>query len=209
MTAAVSEPALIAILRGVTPEEVLEVGAAVYGAGFRTIEVPLNSPEPLRSIERLARRFGDCLVGAGTVLDATQVLAVHSAGGRLVVAPDLEPDVLRAGLEHDMLVIPGVATPTEALRAIRLGATHLKLFPAEGIAPAVVRAWRSVLPGNIALFPVGGITPERMGPYLEAGANGFGLGSALYRAGDAAAAVGERALRFVAAWQALHGRFVA
>ena len=209
MTAAVAEPALIAILRGVTPEQALEVGAAVYAAGFRTIEVPLNSPQPLRSIERLAQRFGDCLIGAGTVLDAAQVLAVHSAGGRLVVAPDLEPDVVRASLEHDMLVIPGVATPTEALRAIRLGATHLKLFPAEGIAPAVVRAWRSVLPENVALFPVGGITPERMGPYLEAGANGFGLGSALYRAGDAAAAVGERALRFVAAWQALHGRFVA
>jgi 2-dehydro-3-deoxyphosphogalactonate aldolase len=209
MTAAVAEPALIAILRGVTPEEALAVGDAAYGAGFRTIEVPLNSPQPLRSIERLAQRFGDCLVGAGTVLDASQVRAVHSAGGRLVVAPDLEPDVVRASLDLGMLVIPGVATPTEALRAIRLGATHLKLFPAEGIAPAVVRAWRSVLPESVALFPVGGITPERMGPYLEAGANGFGLGSALYRAGDAASAVGERALRFVAAWQALHGRFVA
>jgi 2-dehydro-3-deoxyphosphogalactonate aldolase len=193
----------------VRPEEALEVGDAAYGAGFRTIEVPLNSPQPLRSIERLAQRFGDCLVGAGTVLDASQVRAVHSAGGRLVVAPDLEPDVVRASLDLGMLVIPGVATPTEALRAIRLGATHLKLFPAEGIAPAVVRAWRSVLPESVALFPVGGITPERMGPYLEAGANGFGLGSALYRAGDAASAVGERALRFVAAWQALHGRFVA
>ena len=209
MSAAVAEPALIAILRGVRPDEALEVGDAAYGAGFRTIEVPLNSPQPLRSIERLAQRFGDCLVGAGTVLDASQVRAVHSAGGRLVVAPDLEPDVVRASLDLGMLVIPGVATPTEALRAIRLGATHLKLFPAEGIAPAVVRAWRSVLPESVALFPVGGITPERMGPYLEAGANGFGLGSALYRAGDAASAVGERALRFVAAWQALHGRFVA
>ena len=209
MSPVVAEPALIAILRGVRPEEALEVGDAAYGAGFRTIEVPLNSPQPLRSIERLAQRFGDCLVGAGTVLDAKQVRAVHSAGGRLVVAPDLEPDVVRASLDLGMLVIPGVATPTEALRAIRLGATHLKLFPAEGIAPAVVRAWRSVLPESVALFPVGGITPERMGPYLEAGANGFGLGSALYRAGDAASAVGERALRFVAAWQALHGRFVA
>ena len=209
MSAAVAEPALIAILRGVRPDEALEVGDAAYGAGFRTIEVPLNSPQPLRSIERLAQRFGDCLVGAGTVLDASQVRAVHSAGARLVVAPDLEPDVVRASLDLGMLVIPGVATPTEALRAIRLGATHLKLFPAEGIAPAVVRAWRSVLPESVALFPVGGITPERMGPYLEAGANGFGLGSALYRAGDAASAVGERALRFVAAWQALHGRFVA
>ncbi len=209
MPAVVAEPALIAILRGVEPESAREVADAVYGAGFRTIEVPLNSPRPLRSIERIAQRFGDCLVGAGTVLDAKQVREVHAAGARLVVAPNLDPEVVAASLELDMTVIPGVATPTEALRAIRLGATSLKLFPAEAIAPVVVRAWRSVLPRDTALIPVGGITPEKMGPYLEAGANGFGLGSALYRAGDSAATVGERALRFVAAWQALHGRFVA
>lgn len=209
MPAVVAEPALIAILRGVAPEDACEVADAVYGAGFRTIEVPLNSPQPLRSIERIARRFGDCLVGAGTVLEAKRVREVHAAGARLVVAPNLDPEVVAASLELDMTVVPGVATPTEALRAIRLGATSLKLFPAEAIAPAVVRAWRSVLPRDTALIPVGGITPDRMGPYLEAGANGFGLGSALYRAGDAAATVGERALRFVAAWQALHGRFVA
>ena len=209
MSAGIAEPALIAILRGVTPPDCCEIADAIYAAGFRTIEVPLNSPEPLRSIERLAARFGDCLVGAGTVLDAAQVPAIHAAGARLVVAPNMNPAVVGASLERGMVVIPGVATPTEAFEAIGLGARQLKLFPAEAIAPPVVRAWRSVLPEDVALFPVGGITPERMGPYLEAGAAGFGLGSALYRAGDTASAVGERALRFVAAWQALHGRFVA
>ncbi len=209
MDAGIDEPALIAILRGVTPQACCEIGDALYGAGFRTIEVPLNSPEPLRSIERLAQRFGDCLVGAGTVLDPALVRSIHAAGGRLIVAPNLDPAVVTASLELGMVVVPGVATPTEAFAAIGLGASRLKLFPAEAIAPPVVRAWRSVLPDGVALFPVGGITPDRMGAYLEAGANGFGLGSALYRAGDAASAVGERALRFVAAWQALHGRFVA
>ena len=209
MNASLADPALIAILRGLEPVQAQQVGDALYAAGFRTIEVPLNSPQPLRSIERLAAHLPQCLIGAGTVLEAAQVREVHAAGGRLIVAPNFDPQVVCAALELGMLAMPGVATPTEAFAAIRAGASLLKLFPAEAIAPAVLRAWRSVIGRDVGLFPVGGITAERMGDYLAAGADGFGLGSALYRAGDAAAEVGERAMRFVAAWQALHGRFQA
>jgi 2-dehydro-3-deoxyphosphogalactonate aldolase len=209
VTHPVADPALVAILRGLEPGESEAIGDALFSAGFRTIEVPLNSPQPMRSIERLATRLPQCLVGAGTVVDAARVRDVHAAGGRLVVAPNFDAEVVAAALELGMVVMPGVATPTEAFAAMRAGATLLKVFPAEGVAPNVLRAWRSVVPREIGLFPVGGITPERMGDYLAAGADGFGLGSALYRPGDRPDVVGERALRFVAAWQALHGRFQA
>jgi 2-dehydro-3-deoxyphosphogalactonate aldolase len=197
---------LVAILRGVRPDEADAVADALVTAGFQVIEVPLNSPEPLRTIERLAARFPDHLIGAGTVLSATQVRAVRDAGGRLIVAPNFDPSVTREAIRLGLVVMPGVATPTEAFAAIAAGADALKVFPAEGVPPDVLRAWRAVIPQEIALLPVGGISVERMGPYLQAGADGFGLGSALYRAGDTAMQVQTRATRFVDGWNALHGR---
>jgi 2-dehydro-3-deoxyphosphogalactonate aldolase len=199
---------LVAILRGIRPGEAAAVGDALAEAGLRILEVPMNSPEPLRSIEVLAKRLPRCLVGAGTVLQAGQVAAVRDAGGQLVVAPNLDAEVVGASLAAGLIPMPGVATPTEAFAALAAGAPCLKVFPAEGIPPAVLKAWRAVLPARVPLLPVGGITAESMGDYLAAGASGFGLGSALYRAGDDPATVGERAMRFVSTWQALHGRLV-
>lgn len=200
---------LIAILRGLTPADAPAIGDALREAGFRLIEVPLNSPEPLTSIGVLAARLPDCLIGAGTVLDASQVAAVRAAGGRLVVSPNFDPEVVSASVAAQLPAVPGVATPTEAFAALKAGALALKLFPAEGIAAATLRAWRAVIPPEVALLPVGGIDEGAMPAYVAAGASGFGLGSALYRPGDAAPAVGERARRFVAAWDRANGRFVA
>ena len=200
---------LIAILRGLTPHEAPAVGDALRDAGFRLIEVPLNSPDPFTTIARLARRLPQCVIGAGTVLDAAQVQAVRDSGGALVVAPNLDPGVVSRAVALDLPVVPGVATPSEAFAALKAGATALKLFPAEGIPPLVLRAWRAVLPGDVPLLPVGGIVPEVIAAYRDAGASGFGLGSALYRPGDDAEVVGKRARRFVAAWEAALGRFTA
>jgi 2-dehydro-3-deoxyphosphogalactonate aldolase len=192
---------LIAILRGLRPAEAVPVGAALLDAGFVALEVPLNSPEPLVSIERLAAAFGKrALIGAGTVLSPGQAREVGEAGGRLIVLPHGDPAVIRAAKAAGLLCMPGVATPTEAFAALAAGADALKLFPAEALPPAVVRAWRAVLPATVWLLPVGGIAVATMAPYLAAGANGFGLGSALYRAGMSVAEVGERARAFRAAW---------
>ena len=192
---------LVAILRGLTPEEAPAIGAALIDAGFRILEVPLNSPRPLESIARLARDFGDrCLVGAGTVLAPSQVDEVARAGGRLIVMPHADPSVITAAHEAGLLCTPGVATPTEAFAALRAGADALKLFPAEQLSPPVLRAWLSVLPSGTALLPVGGITPERMAVYRKAGAAGFGIGSALYAPGLDAAEVARRARAFIDAW---------
>ncbi len=196
---------LIAILRGITPEEVVQVGRALHDAGFRLIEVPLNSPRPLESIARLAEVLGgDCLVGAGTVLSVEQVRQVAAAGGRLVVAPNADGAVIREAKAASLFSAPGVATPTEAFSALAAGADALKLFPAEQFGPPVVKAWRAVLPVDCPLLPVGGITPAGMEAYVRAGAQGFGLGSALYRPGMDATEVGRNALAFARAWQALH-----
>lgn len=200
---------LVAILRGITPPEAAPIGQALREAGFRLIEVPLNSPQALDSIRQLAGHLPDCLVGAGTVLEARDVWSVHEAGGRLVVAPNFDAAVVAEARTAAMAVVPGVATPSEAFAALKAGATALKLFPAEAIPPEVLRAWRAVLPSAVALLPVGSIVPERIAGYRAAGASGFGLGSALYRPGDDARAVGERARRFVAAWDAANGRFTA
>lgn len=186
---ALAQLPLIAILRGLTPAEAPAVGEALVGSGFAIIEVPLNSPEALKSIHALTGLFPQTLIGAGTVLNAQQVQDVHAAGGRLVVSPNFNPAVVAQALVLDMVVLPGVATPTEAFAALDAGAHGLKLFPAEMITPATVKALRAVLPQTAALLPVGGITPDNMAAYLAAGANGFGLGSALYAPGKSASAV--------------------
>jgi len=175
---------LIAILRGITPGEAGDVGAALIDAGFRAIEVPLNSPEPLRSIEVLARRFGGtALVGAGTVMTAEQVREVAAAGGRLIVMPHCDLSVVRAAKAAGLAATPGVATPTEAFSALAANADGLKLFPAEMITPAVVKSIRAVLPKEAILIPVGGISADNIAAYQAAGANAFGIGSTLYSPG--------------------------
>ena len=192
---------LIAILRGLTPAEAPAMGEALVSSGFAIIEVPLNSPEPLHSIAGLTQLFPQTLIGAGTVLNAQQVKDVHAAGGRLVVAPNFNPAVVAQALALNMVVLPGVATPTEAFAALDAGAHGLKLFPAEMISPATVKALRAVLPKAAALMPVGGITPDNMEAYRTAGASGFGLGSALYAPGKSAEQVRWAAQNFVNAFR--------
>jgi 2-dehydro-3-deoxyphosphogalactonate aldolase len=177
-----AEPiAMVAILRGLTPQRAAETGAALVNAGFRIIEVPLNSPEPLQTIETLARQHGDCLVGAGTVLSPAEVDRVHAAGGRLVVAPNCDADVIRRALELGMRVMPGIATATEAFAAIRAGATELKLFPASTYGPAHLRALKSVLPKQAKIYPVGGVGSQDIAGWLASGADGFGFGGELFK----------------------------
>jgi 2-dehydro-3-deoxyphosphogalactonate aldolase len=190
---------LIAIVRGLTPADAEATGDAVQQAGIRIIEVPLNSPDPLRSIELLARRFGDLmLVGAGTVLDRAEVAQVRDAGGRIIVSPDTNIEVVSAAAEAGLVSSPGYFTPSEAFSAIRAGATALKLFPAEGASPSVLKAQLAVLPRNMPVMAVGGIKPDNMRPWLDAGAAGFGLGSGLYKPGQSAAETLEKARAYVA-----------
>ncbi|UIJ46044.1 2-dehydro-3-deoxy-6-phosphogalactonate aldolase [Sphingomonas cannabina] len=191
---------LVAILRGVRPDEVEAVGDALVAAGFTLIEVPLNSPDPLDSIARLARRFeGRAVIGAGTVLSAADVAAVQGAGGTMIISPNANPAVIGASAAAGLVSLPGIATPTEAFAALEAGATALKLFPAEGASPAVVKAIRAVLPKGTRVLAVGGITSADLARWTEAGTAGFGLGSALYRPGLTADEVGSRARDFVAA----------
>ena len=193
---------LVAILRGLRPQEAEAVGAELYDAGFRMIEVPLNSPQPLESIELLSRSLpADALLGAGTVLSVQAVQEVKTAGGQLIVMPHADTEVIRAAKAAGMFCVPGAATPTEAFAAVHAGADAVKLFPAELITPTLVRAMRAVLPPTLRLLPVGGITPEGMAPYRAAGVAGFGLGGALYQPGLSPAEVGERARAFVRAWR--------
>ena len=176
---------LVAIIRGVTPDEAEAIGDAVFEGGIRIIEVPLNSPDPLTSIERLAKRFGErVLVGAGTVLRAEDVGRVRGAGGRLIVSPDINPEVISAAASAGLVASPGYFTPSEAFTAIRAGATALKLFPAEGASPAVLKAQLAVIPRNVPILIVGGVKPDNMRPWLDAGASGFGLGGGLYQPGE-------------------------
>lgn len=200
--AAASLP-LVAILRGLSPAEAPSVGDALLEAGFRLIEVPLNSPEPLKSIELLRQRLPQALVGAGTVLSVQQAREVHGAGGELIVSPDCKPAVIAESVKLGMVSLPGVMTPTEAFAALDAGATGLKIFPAELASPAVVKALLAVLPPGTPIMPVGGISPDNMDAWRAAGAAGFGIGSSLYKPGKSAAAVGEDAKKFVAAWHRL------
>jgi 2-dehydro-3-deoxyphosphogalactonate aldolase len=191
---------LVAVLRGIRPDEVEAVGEALIGAGFTILEVPLNSPEPYVSITRLSAIAPEgVLVGAGTVLNADEVERVQAAGGALVVAPNMDLEVIAATRAAGMVSLPGVFTPTEAFAAIKAGAHGLKFFPAEAATPAVVKAMKAVLPRGMPLLVVGGITPEAMADWKAAGADGFGLGSNLFKPGVSAAECGTRASRFVAA----------
>ena len=189
---------LVAILRGVTPGEADAIAAAIFDAGIRIIEVPLNSPDPFASIARLAARFGEAaLIGAGTVLDPADVARVRDSGGRLIVSPNTFPPVIEATAAAGLVSLPGYFTPSEAFAALRAGATGLKLFPAEGASPAVVKAQRAVLPRTVPLLVVGGIGPGTMQPWLEVGADGFGLGSGLHRPGQSAEATAAKARAYV------------
>jgi 2-dehydro-3-deoxyphosphogalactonate aldolase len=189
---------LVAIIRGVTPDEAEAVGEAIYEAGIRIIEVPLNSPEPLKSIEKLARRMGNrALVGAGTVLQAEQVAAVKAAGGQLIVSPNTNIEVIAAAAAAGMVSCPGFFTPSEAFVAIDSGAHALKLFPAEAASPAYMKAQRAVLPKDIPVLIVGSVKPDMMTRWLDAGANGFGLGSGVFRPGNSAAEVLANARAYV------------
>jgi 2-dehydro-3-deoxyphosphogalactonate aldolase len=191
--------ALVAIIRGVTPDEADAIGAAIFEAGIRIIEVPLNSPDPLASIRRLADSLGDrALIGAGTVLDPAQVGEVAAAGGRLIVSPNTNPAVIRATVAAGMISSPGYFTPSEAFAALEAGAHALKLFPAEGATPAVLKGQKAVLPRDVPVIVVGGIKPDNVRPWLDAGATGFGLGSGLYAPGRSAAETGELARAYVA-----------
>lgn len=182
---AFAECPLIAIIRGVTPDECEAIGDALYEGGIRIIEVPLNSPDPLVSIQRLSSKFGDrALIGAGTVLRADQVLEVAQAGGRIIVSPSMNPEVIRTSVAAGLYSCPGYFTPSEAFAALDAGAHGLKLFPAEAASPAVVKAQRAVLPRDVPLIVVGGVGPDNMSPWLEAGASGFGLGSGIYKPGQ-------------------------
>jgi 2-dehydro-3-deoxyphosphogalactonate aldolase len=197
---------LIAILRGLRPQDAMDIGAALVEAGFGIIEVPLNSPDPLASIERLARAFPDALIGAGTVLEPADVDRVRDAGGRLIVMPHADEAVIARAVALGLSCTPGVATPTEGFAALKAGAAALKMFPAEALPPVVVRAWRAVFPKDVALLPVGGIKPESMQAYVESGAAGFGLGSALFQPRLPAADVARNARAFAQAWQRIARR---
>lgn len=190
---------LIAILRGVKPEEVEAIGDELVAAGFTLIEVPMNSPEPLESVSRLARRFaGRAVIGAGTVLKVEQVQQVADAGGTMIISPNANLDVIRASAAAGLVSLPGIMTPSEAFAALDAGATALKLFPAEAASPTVLKAMRAVLT-EARILPVGGVSPDTMAPWIAAGAPGFGLGSALYKAGMSAEQVGANARAFIAA----------
>ena len=197
---ALSALPLIAILRGLTPAEALPIGQALVSTGWTLIEVPLNSPQPLDSIAAMVGAFPQAMVGAGTVLTPSDVRNVHAAGGQLIVSPNFNPAVVREAVRLGLVCLPGVMTATEAFAALDAGAAGLKMFPAEMATPAVIKALRAVLPASTVVLPVGGITPESMAAYLDAGANGFGIGSALYTPGMAADTVTANAIQFRAAY---------
>lgn len=194
---------IAAILRGVKPDEIDAIGDALVGAGITIVEVPLNSPEPFASIERLAARHGErALIGAGTVLETADVARVAEAGGRLIVTPNFDADVVRAATAAGMQTLPGVMTPSEGFAALKAGADGLKLFPAEIIPPAVFKAWRAVFPADTLLLAVGGVGVDNIASYARAGASGYGIGSALYKQGRPAAEIGRLARALVQAAKA-------
>lgn len=199
---ALAQCPLVAILRGIQPNEAVEVGTTLIATGFTLIEVPLNSPEPLVSIAHLRETCGGrAIIGAGTVLAEDEVAAVADAGGEMVISPNANKDVIVAAKRQGMASLPGIATPTEAFTALDAGADALKLFPAEVLSPAVLKAMRAVLPADVPVFPVGGIGADNMAAYVAAGADGFGMGSSLYKPGKAATDVGRDGRKIIAAWE--------
>lgn len=195
---------IIAILRGVRPSEVVAIGEALFAAGVRIVEVPLNSPDPFDSIAALAERLsGRMVIGAGTVLDVASVDRIKAAGGMIAVSPDCNPPVIARAVEQGLTPLPGVFTPSEAFAAVRAGAVHLKLFPAEAASPVTVKAWKAVLPREVRLHAVGGVTPSNMQAWADAGCAGFGIGSNIYKPGMSAEDAGRNAAGFVAAWRKL------
>jgi 2-dehydro-3-deoxyphosphogalactonate aldolase len=205
-TEALNSLPLVAILRGVGPTHALDIGHALTDVGWKLIEVPLNSPRPLESIQALVASLPNALIGAGTVLTVQQVRDVHAVGGQLIVSPNFNAEVVMAAARLGMICLPGVATASEAFAALAAGASALKLFPAEMITPPVVKALRAVLSADTVLLPVGGITPSNMRAYCDAGADGFGLGSALYKPGADAQTVADNARNFIEAWRAIPKR---
>lgn len=198
LIAALSQNPLIAILRGLPAENAISVSDTLVEAGFRIIEVPLNSPDPLESVAMITKQHGaNAVVGAGTVLTVDQVGAVADAGGRIIVSPNMNPDVGRAAIERGLFWCPGIVTPSEAFAALEIGASVLKVFPAEMVPPAAIAAMRAVLPQHAVIAAVGGITPETMAPYFAAGVNGFGLGSALFKPDYSIEEIDHRAKAFV------------
>ena len=206
LDAAIAHLPLVAILRGIRPDEAVGVARACYTEGFRLIEVPLNSPDPFTSIAAIRADLPhDALVGAGTVLEPSDTYRLAEIHADLVVMPHADLEVIRAAKKEGLICLPGIATPTEAFAALKAGADGLKLFPCELITPAVVKAMRAVLPKSTRLFGVGGIGTGNMAPYLAAGIDGFGLGSSLYAPGRSASETGVKASEFVAAWRQLRG----
>jgi 2-dehydro-3-deoxyphosphogalactonate aldolase len=198
-TEALKSLPLIAILRGLTPAEAEPIGQALVSSGWTLIEVPLNSPQPLDSIAAMVSAFPQALIGAGTVLTPNDVRNVYAAGGQLIISPNFNPAVVAEAVRLGLVCLPGVMTASEAFAALDAGAAGLKIFPAEMASPAVVKALRAVLPTDVLVLPVGGITPDNMRAYLDAGANGFGIGSALYKPGMRVEAVIANATKFIAA----------
>jgi 2-dehydro-3-deoxyphosphogalactonate aldolase len=204
LAAAFAKNPLIAILRGLEPENAVPVSDTLVSAGFKIIEVPLNSPKPLDSIQRIAERHGaQALVGAGTVLTVAQVEAVADAGGRIIVSPNMNPDVGRAAVQRGLSWCPGVMTPSEAFAALDLGASVLKFFPAEMVPPKAIAAMRTVLPQDALIAAVGGITPGTLASFYTVGVNGFGLGSALFKPDYTLDDIGRRAREFTQALENL------
>jgi 2-dehydro-3-deoxyphosphogalactonate aldolase len=197
---------IVAILRGITPDEVVAVSQTLYDAGIRVVEVPLNSPEPFISIEKLSTTFAEkMIIGAGTVLSVQDVNLLKAHGGQISVSPDCNEAVIARAKELGMEPLPGVFTPTEAFSAIRAGARHLKLFPAEVASPQTIKAWKAVLPKNVKIYAVGGVTPDNMGDWLSAGASGFGIGSSIFKPGMSMAKITESAHSLVSAWKRAKG----
>lgn len=195
---------IIAILRGITPDQALEVAAVLIDAGVTKIEVPLNSPDPISSIARLQKQFGEeALIGAGTVISVSQVAQVATTGARLIVSPNNDPSVIRATKAANMQSFPGVMTPTEVFSALASGADGLKLFPGEVIGPAGLKAMRAVIPQEVPLFAVGGVSAQNMGEWIRSGAAGFGIGSAIYKPGDSTIVIARKAREIVDAWDAV------
>ena len=203
LAASLMQLPLVAILRGLTPAEAPGIGQALTRAGFVLLEVPLNSPQPLESLAALAAQHPDLLIGAGTVMSAADVRNVHAAGGRLIISPHFDTEVVHEALRLGLACMPGVATPSEAFAALKAGAHALKLFPAEMIGPAVVKALRAVLPANVPLLPVGGVNPDNMAAWRKAGASGFGIGSALYKPGQSVPHTATAANTFIQGWRSM------